>query len=286
MFSENPFALSVFLQFSSMIFLSGFYFWRKPKAKRTLFAMGWSILGLRISMDIFFWPYAFFGPKGFWILTLLSIFAFLPLPELLGKRSSGRILSAVFAVILFFFLTFDSFYYLFKGAEMSKLNGVRGSNTLVIFQSTPYTCVPACVASLMTDLGYPMSEGSVAVQLFTSHRGTYTTKILYFLKNHEAKLHLQNLDFEAVNWNEPWISLVTVRVKPKGNPSGNDIAHMVLVYPDPEGTLSVGDPLENYSQNFTVDLFKIRYRPTGTVLQIQRSDGTIPEVPKKVKERE
>lgn len=278
MFSQNPFLQNVLLLFGGMFFLIVLYLWKKPKRARLLFAIGWICLALKLGAEIFSEIYLVLGPHFLLLFSIGSLLAILPLPKILGNYSSGRILSAVFGIVLFFFLIYDPLFWLFRGKELARLNGVRPPGRLVINQSTEYSCVAACVASMMTDFGYPLREGEATVLLQTSKRGTYLSHVLYYLKKHPASFRVQRKKFTDVRWNEPWVSLISVLVKPVHNPNGPDIHHMVLAYPNQNGIISVGDPLQEYPKNYTQDAFEKHYRPI-MVIQVQNANETIPRNP-------
>jgi Peptidase C39 family len=134
----------------------------------------------------------------------------------------------------------------------------------VCFQSSESSCGPASAATLLRLAGKPANEREIAVESFTSRRGTENWYLIRTLRRHGLNA---NYAIGQSGWNNlPFPAIVGVRL---GSKSG--AGHFIAVLGKAGNKYVIGDPLSGRAE-LDESQFQDRYYFTGFSIVV-RSDN-------------
>ncbi|MCE5199260.1 hypothetical protein LLG39_09825 [bacterium] len=129
-------------------------------------------------------------------------------------------------------------------------------NNGICLQTSSYTCVPACVSTLIRMQGGNIAEPELARAAGTTKHGTETWYLARALKKRGYKAHFHNVRSLR---NAPVPSVVSVNL--------GDIRHVVVLLAKDENGLTIGEPLRG-RHSYKWSVFQKSYHPDGMCITI------------------
>jgi ABC-type bacteriocin/lantibiotic exporter with double-glycine peptidase domain len=137
----------------------------------------------------------------------------------------------LFAILLFFGLLGPYVKPIFRAPFWDQFRD-QWSND-VCLQTSESSCGPACAATLLRQLGHPMTEMEIARESFTSRHGTENWYLARTLRRHGATVEFVRQPDPAQPWPHP--AIAGVRMQNTG--------HFITILGRQGDQYTIGDPI-------------------------------------------